>query len=210
MNEVWSMDSPGHSSCLDGFSFPPTSLAGLPTAVVRGGTSISTTDPAPIFAPSPIFTFPNMVAPAPIRTPSPIFGCRSPDAFPVPPRVTWCKIDTLLPTTAVSPMTTPVAWSNKIPFPIFAAGCISTAKTSEIRECNANASGLRDWVHNLCATRWAYNNTNFLDIIKRKIQWSSIFYSYEQQTMLYTNSIYNIQLTTRKSVFLFINLKSNV
>uniref|UniRef100_A0A803RBZ4 Uncharacterized protein n=1 Tax=Cannabis sativa TaxID=3483 RepID=A0A803RBZ4_CANSA len=78
--------------------------------------------------------FPNTVAPAPIKTPSPILGCLSPPIFPVPPRVTWWRIETLLPITAVSPTTTPVAWSNRIPFPIFAAGCMSTAKTSAILE----------------------------------------------------------------------------
>ncbi|CAA6671651.1 unnamed protein product [Spirodela intermedia] len=83
MKEVWSMDSPGISSSLER---PPTILAGLPTAVVRGGTSMSTREPAPTFAPSPILTFPRIVAPAPISTPSPIFGCRSPTALPVPPR----------------------------------------------------------------------------------------------------------------------------
>lgn len=33
-----------------------------------------------------------------------------------------CINETLLPTTAVSPITTPVAWSKSIPSPIFAAG----------------------------------------------------------------------------------------
>ncbi|KAK2353626.1 serine acetyltransferase 1, chloroplastic [Trifolium repens] len=122
MKEVWSMDSPGTSSCLDGFSLPPTNLAGFPTAVVLGGTSIKTTEPAPILAPSPILTLPRMVAPAPMSTPSPILGWRSPPTFPVPPNVTWCRIDTLFPITAVSPTTTPVAWSNRTPFPILAAG----------------------------------------------------------------------------------------
>nr|GMD54352.1 Uncharacterised protein [Ipomoea batatas] len=132
MNEVWSMDSPGTPSCLVGCSFPPTSLAGFPTAVVCGGTSISTTEPAPILAPTPIFTFPSIVAPAPISTPSPILGCRSPPTLPVPPNVTWWSIETLFPITAVSPTTTPVAWSKRMPFPILAAGWMSTAKTSEI------------------------------------------------------------------------------
>lgn len=32
-----------------------------------------------------------------------------------------CINETLFPTIAVSPITTPVAWSNKMPSPIFAA-----------------------------------------------------------------------------------------
>ncbi|CAA7408760.1 unnamed protein product [Spirodela intermedia] len=140
MKEVWSMDSPGISSSLER---PPTILAGLPTAVVRGGTSMSTREPAPTFAPSPILTFPRIVAPAPISTPSPIFGCRSPTALPVPPSVTLWRIDTLLPTTAVSPITTP---------------------TSEIRDWSASASGRRRWFQRTCATRWAWMARNPLVI----------------------------------------------
>lgn len=155
MNDVWSIDIPGHSSSFEA-SFPSTTLAGFPTAVARGGTLIKTTDPAPIFAPAPIFTFPNIVAPAPINTPSPIFGWRSPPALPVPPKVTWWRIETLSPITAVSPTTTPVAWSNSIPFPSLAPGWMSTAKTSDIRDCKARASGFRDWVHSLWDTRWAW------------------------------------------------------
>lgn len=45
-----------------------------------------------------------------------------------PPSVTFCIMDTLFPTTAVAPMTTPVPWSSKMPFPILAAGWMSTAK----------------------------------------------------------------------------------
>uniref|UniRef100_A0A7C9ED09 Uncharacterized protein n=1 Tax=Opuntia streptacantha TaxID=393608 RepID=A0A7C9ED09_OPUST len=99
----------GILSCLMGFSLPPTSLAGFPTAVVLAGISFKTTDPAPILAPPPILTFPKTQVPAPIKTPSPILGCLSPLIFPVPPNVTLCKIDTLSPITAVSPITTPVA-----------------------------------------------------------------------------------------------------
>ena len=128
------MDSPGKSSSCDGRAFPAMSLAGFPTAVVLGGTSISTRDPAPIFAPTPILTFPRIVAPAPIRPLSPIFGCRSPTSFPVLPSDTWWRIETLSPITAVSPITTPVARSRSIPFLILAAEWMSTAKTSEIRD----------------------------------------------------------------------------
>ena len=65
---------------------------------------------------------PRILAPALISTPSPILGWRSRLVFPVPPSVTDCRMDTLLPTTAVSPMTRPVAWSSMMPWPIFARG----------------------------------------------------------------------------------------
>ena len=61
--------------------------------------------PAAIREQYPTWMFPNTFAPAPIITPLPIFGCRSPSSLPVPPSVTECSIDTLSPTTAVSPMT---------------------------------------------------------------------------------------------------------
>ena len=56
--------------------------------------------------------------PAPISTLSPIFGCRSPSSLPVPPSVTECSIETLSPTTAVSPITIEWAWSIMMPLPI--------------------------------------------------------------------------------------------
>ena len=61
----------------------------------------------------------------------PTVGWRLPLPVPLPPRVTWCKSETLSPTTAVSPITTPVAWSIMIPLPSSAAGCMSTCNTSE-------------------------------------------------------------------------------
>ncbi|KAL1289926.1 hypothetical protein AAHE18_20G093200 [Arachis hypogaea] len=99
----------GILSSLTGLFLPPTNLAGFPTTVVLGGTSLITTEPAPILAHSPTLMFPKIQVPAPIKTPSPIFGCLSPEALPVSPKVTLCKIDTLLPVTAVSPTTNPVA-----------------------------------------------------------------------------------------------------
>ena len=71
--------------------------------------------------------------PAPISTPSPIFGCRSPSSLPVPPSVTECSIETLSPTTAVSPITIEWAWSIMMPLPIRAPGWTSTPNTSEVR-----------------------------------------------------------------------------
>ena len=79
----WSISSAGFSE-----SGTPTTLAGTPATVVWGGTSCSTTDPAPTLAPSPTIMLPRIFAPAEISTPSPIFGCRSPSCLPVPPRVT--------------------------------------------------------------------------------------------------------------------------
>ena len=77
--------------------------------------------------------FPSTAAPAPISTPSPIFGCRSPSSLPVPPSVTECSIETLSPTTAVSPMTIEWAWSIMMPWPIRAPGWMSTPNTSDVR-----------------------------------------------------------------------------
>ena len=70
----------------------------------------------------PTRMLPSTAAPAPISTPSPIFGCRSPSSLPVPPSVTECSIETLSPTTAVSPITIECAWSIMMPLPIRAPG----------------------------------------------------------------------------------------
>src|SRR6266704_4307351 len=48
-----------------------TSLAGTPTTVVSALTSLNTTDPAPIIAPLPIFTYCKICAPTPTSTPVP-------------------------------------------------------------------------------------------------------------------------------------------
>ena len=47
---------------------------------------------------------PSILAPALMSTPFPTLGWRSPHSLPVPPSVTDCMIETLLPTTAVSPI----------------------------------------------------------------------------------------------------------
>lgn len=43
-----------------------------------------------------------------------------------------CMMVTLSPTTAVSPMTTPQAWSRKMPEPMLAPGWMSTANTCDV------------------------------------------------------------------------------
>ena len=47
---------------------PPTSLAGIPTAVQFSGMSLSTTEPAPIFEFAPTLRLPRIVTPAPMTT----------------------------------------------------------------------------------------------------------------------------------------------
>ena len=107
-------------------------LAGTPTATLNAGTSSKTIEQAPICAPSPTLMFPSRVHPAPRRTPSPIVGCRIvPLVTPVPPKVTLCNIETLSPTTAVSPITTPVPWSMKTPDPSLAPGWMSILNTAQ-------------------------------------------------------------------------------
>src|SRR6056297_2132036 len=80
---LWSIAAAGFSE-----SVVPTTTAGTPATVVWAGTSARTTLPAPILAPLPISTRPRILAPAPIITPDRTTGCRSPEIFPVPPRVT--------------------------------------------------------------------------------------------------------------------------
>eukprot|EP00968_Pinguiococcus_pyrenoidosus_P025950 scaffold7040_cov256-Pinguiococcus_pyrenoidosus.AAC.14 len=93
---------------------------------------------------------PMIWAPAPKTTPSATFGCRSPTSFPFPPaspfskakggamrragrflqdlrqqrvpKVTKCAIETPSPTTAVSPITIPLAKPTKNELPMRAAG----------------------------------------------------------------------------------------
>jgi len=71
---------------------------------------------------------------------SPMLGWRFPFPVPLPPKVTWCSSETLSPTMAVSPMTTPVAWSTIMPLPSCAAGWMSTCITSDTRLWSAIAS----------------------------------------------------------------------
>ncbi len=87
----------------------PTMTAGTPATVFCGGTSLRTTEPAPILAPLPISTRPRILDPAPIMTPERTMGCRFPDCFPVPPRVTSWRMETLSSMMAVSPTTNEVA-----------------------------------------------------------------------------------------------------
>mmetsp|Transcript_21868 Transcript_21868/g.65432 ORF Transcript_21868/g.65432 Transcript_21868/m.65432 type:complete len:313 (-) Transcript_21868:708-1646(-) len=129
-------------------------LAGTPTATACDGRSLTTTEPAPTLDPAPITTGPSTDAPAPSSTPWPTVGWRMPSPVPEPPRLTWCSIDTLSPTTAVSPITTPVAWSSSTPRPIIAPGWISTWKTCDARLCSASASATRPLLASQWATRW--------------------------------------------------------
>mmetsp|Transcript_12405 Transcript_12405/g.43012 ORF Transcript_12405/g.43012 Transcript_12405/m.43012 type:complete len:238 (-) Transcript_12405:113-826(-) len=138
--------------------------AGTPTAVACAGTGLSTTLPAPIFAPSPISMFPSIVVDAPISTLSPTLGWRSPVSAPVPPKVTWCRMLTLFPTTAVSPITTPVAWSSSIPDPILALGCMSTCSTWLTRLCSASASESLPSATRACASRYDWMAWNPLKL----------------------------------------------
>ena len=84
-----------------------------------------TTALAPILAPWPIVIGPSSFAPEPIVTLSSTVGWRLPVAKPVPPSVTPWYIVTFSPTSAVSPITTPIPWSMNSPSPICAAGWIS-------------------------------------------------------------------------------------
>mmetsp|Transcript_10871 Transcript_10871/g.32311 ORF Transcript_10871/g.32311 Transcript_10871/m.32311 type:complete len:279 (-) Transcript_10871:798-1634(-) len=143
----WSIVSAGFSTTL------PTGLAGDPPTMVCGSTGLSTRLPAAICAPSPTTMLPRMVALAPMSTFFAILGCRSPMSLPVPPSVTFCSSEQLSPITAVSPMTTPVPWSSRMPLPMRAAGWISTAKTSLMRLCSAIASTRWPRCHSACAMR---------------------------------------------------------
>eukprot|EP00882_Tetradesmus_deserticola_P030869 GHRQ01034854.1.p3 GENE.GHRQ01034854.1~~GHRQ01034854.1.p3 ORF type:complete len:131 (+),score=13.08 GHRQ01034854.1:674-1066(+) len=68
-----------------------------------------------------------------------------------------CSSDTLLPMTAVSPMTTPVPWSSRMPCPSRAAGCMSTASTCAnalLSKCLVNTLQMYEDVL-AAATSWA-------------------------------------------------------
>mmetsp|Transcript_29172 Transcript_29172/g.64479 ORF Transcript_29172/g.64479 Transcript_29172/m.64479 type:complete len:233 (-) Transcript_29172:730-1428(-) len=131
-----------------------TILAGTPTATQCAGRSVTTRLPAPILLPAPTTIGPSSVAPAPSSTPWPTVGWRTSLLVPEPPRDTWCSMDTLSPTMAVSPITTPVAWSSRMPIPSCAAGWMSTWKTSEARLASARARDLRPLPHSQWHTRW--------------------------------------------------------
>mmetsp|Transcript_34913 Transcript_34913/g.78891 ORF Transcript_34913/g.78891 Transcript_34913/m.78891 type:complete len:226 (-) Transcript_34913:481-1158(-) len=103
-----------------------------PITVLPDATGLVTTACAPTVTPSSSRMSPSTVAPAPTVTRSPICGCRSrvEGGFPVPPSVTLWRKWQWLPIVAVSPMTTPVAWSKNMGAPILAPGCMSTPNTS--------------------------------------------------------------------------------
>src|SRR5690606_33017887 len=81
---------------------------GPPTPVELGGTSDNTTEPAPILALSPTRKEPSTAAPVAMTTLFPMVGWRLPFSLPVPPSTTpWYNV-TFSPSSAVSPMTTPM------------------------------------------------------------------------------------------------------
>src|SRR5690606_35914124 len=108
---TYSDRSTSWSMAREGSSQPdsPTMRAGTPATVLLGGTEDRTTEPDATLLHRPTSILPRILAPAPISTPWRIFGWRSPSSLPVPPRVTPCSIETLSSTTAVWPMTMPVA-----------------------------------------------------------------------------------------------------
>lgn len=62
-------------------------LAGTPTAVEFSGTSVTTTELAPIFELEPTVIFPKIFAPLPITTFDLIVGCRFPLLRLTPPKL---------------------------------------------------------------------------------------------------------------------------
>src|SRR5690606_27879871 len=106
ISNIWFMARAGSESLQPA---SPTMRAGTPATVTFAGTDFSTTEPAATRAHAPTSILPSTLAPAESRTPRRIFGWRSPTSLPVPPRVTPCSIETSSSTTAVAPITTPVA-----------------------------------------------------------------------------------------------------
>src|SRR5450759_1346050 len=100
------------------------------------GTSWTTTALAPIWAPSPITTL------------FPTVGCRLPCVIDLPPRVVPWKISTSSPTTAVSPMTTPMPWSINRRRPMVAPGWISIPVAARV-SCESKRASSRSpgWAH---------------------------------------------------------------
>ena len=132
-----------------------TGCPGLPTTVEFGGTSWMTTVLAPIFAPWPIVIGPSSFAPEPIVTLSCTVGWRLPVSKPVPPSVTPWYIVTLSPTSAVSPITTPIPWSMNRPSPICAAGWISIPVSARETYAIARGAAGTPAASSACATRCA-------------------------------------------------------
>ena len=97
------------------------------------GTFVTTTEPAPMRALSPISTAPMSFAPAPTVTRLPSVGWRFVRCMLVPPSVTPCRMWQSSPISAVSPMTTPMPWSMNSPSPICAPGWISMPVTKRLK-----------------------------------------------------------------------------
>mmetsp|Transcript_2519 Transcript_2519/g.7278 ORF Transcript_2519/g.7278 Transcript_2519/m.7278 type:complete len:256 (+) Transcript_2519:114-881(+) len=150
----WTFCRPWSPSAAGFVSFArPMIFAGAPTAVAPDGIGLSTTAPQPSFAPSPIRMFPSTETFAPSSTFFPIFGWRSPPTLPVAPSVTPCNIVHPSPTCAVSPMTTPVAWSMTTAGPIVAAGWMSTPNAADARLWSHSAKDRSPRSHTRFATR---------------------------------------------------------
>mmetsp|Transcript_5290 Transcript_5290/g.16414 ORF Transcript_5290/g.16414 Transcript_5290/m.16414 type:complete len:256 (-) Transcript_5290:134-901(-) len=150
----WTFCRPWSPSAAGFVSFArPMIFAGAPTAVAPDGIGLSTTAPQPSFAPSPIRMFPSTETLAPSSTFFPIFGWRSPPTLPVAPSVTPCNIVHPSPRCAVSPMTTPVAWSMTTAGPIVAAGWMSTPNAADARLWSHSAKDRSPRSHARFATR---------------------------------------------------------
>ena len=96
------------------------------------------------------------LAPAPMMTRSPTVGCRLTLSRLRPPKVTPWYTVTSAPTSAVSPMTTPAAWSMNSRGPIVAAGWISTPVAKRAACDSARAPNLAPWIHSVWLTRCAH------------------------------------------------------
>ena len=134
-------------------------VAGIPTTSECAGASFVTTAFAPIALHAPIVTSPSTFAPAPTATPSSIVGCRfararARGAFP--PSVTPWYSMTSSPTSAVSPITTPMPWSMKKRRPMVAPGWISMPVSNRVN-CEPSARGKpeRRRTHSACVRRCA-------------------------------------------------------
>src|SRR2546423_124569 len=127
---------------------------GTPTTTEFGGTSRTTTEPAPTRLLSPMVKPPMTLAPAPTVTLLPSVGWRFSRFRLVPPSVTpWSSV-TFSPISAVSPITTPMPWSMKRPRPMRAAGWISMPVMKRPTCDTHRALVVQPACQSRCATRW--------------------------------------------------------
>ena len=103
--------------------------------------------------PLPIVNAPKIPAPAPTVTLLPSVGWRFSRLRLVPPSVTpWSNV-TFSPTSAVSPITTPMPWSMNRPGPSFAAGWISIPVRNLDTWDTNRATVVHPFLHSRCASR---------------------------------------------------------